>query len=56
MVEESLTTKFNLVCDLEYLPMTLGTMVMIGLMIASELGGRLSDKFGRKRAIWFPLS
>ena len=51
VVEESLTTKFNLVCDLEYQQMILGTIVMVGLMIGSVLGGRLSDKFGRKKAM-----
>ena len=51
IVEESLTTKFDLVCDLEYQQMMLGVMVMLGLMIGSPLGGLTSDKLGRKNAM-----
>ena len=51
VVIESLTTKFNLVCDFEYQQMLLGSVVMFGLMIGSVLGGPMSDKLGRKRAM-----
>ena len=51
VVEESLTTKFDMVCDLEYQQMSLGAILMVGFMIGSLLGGRLSDKFGRKNAM-----
>ena len=55
IVEESLTTKFNLVCDMEYQQMLLGSVVMVGLMIGSPIGGKLSDKFGRKHALLFSV-
>ena len=46
--EETLTTKFDLVCDEESKRRLLGTLMMLGLLIGSLIGGRLSDKFGRK--------
>ena len=48
VVIESFTTKFDLVCDMQYKQMILGVMVMSGLTIGSEIGGRLGDKYGRK--------
>ena len=45
---ETLTTKFDLVCDEESKRRLLGTLLMLGLLIGSLIGGRLSDKFGRK--------
>ena len=56
VVIETLTTKFNLVCELEYQQMLLGSIVMFGLMIGSVLGGPMSDKLGRKRAMIFSVS
>ena len=53
VVIESFTTKFNLVCEMEYKQIILGVMVMIGLTVGSEIGGRLGDKFGRKRVMLF---
>ena len=55
VVIESLTTKFSLVCDLEYQQLMLGSVVMFGLMIGSVLGGPMSDKLGRKRAMIFSV-
>ena len=48
VVIESFTTKFDLVCEMQYKQMILGVMVMSGLTIGSEIGGRLGDKYGRK--------
>ena len=48
VVIESFTTKFGLVCDMQYMQMILGVMVMTGLTIGSEIGGRLGDRYGRK--------
>ena len=45
---ETLTTKFDLVCDNESRRRLLGTLMMLGLLIGSLIGGRLSDRFGRK--------
>ena len=56
VVIETLTTKFDLVCDLEYQQLLLGSIVMFGLMIGSVLGGPMSDKLGRRRAMIFSVS
>ena len=48
---ESFTTKFNLVCEMQYKQMLLGVMVMSGLTIGSEIGGRLGDRYGRKSVL-----
>ena len=45
---ETLTTKFDLVCDEEYKRRFLGTLMMLGLLFGSFIGGWLGDKFGRK--------
>ena len=45
---ETLTTKFDLVCDQESKRRLLGTLMMLGLLIGSLIGGPLSDRFGRK--------
>ena len=45
---ESFTTKFDLVCEMQYKQMSLSGMVMIGLTIGSEIGGKLGDRYGRK--------
>ena len=39
------------VCDQESKRRLLGTVMMLGLMIGSLIGGRLSDKFGRKKVM-----
>ena len=46
--EETLTTKLDLVCDQEPKRRFLSTIMMLGLMLGSLLGGWLSDRFGRK--------
>ena len=46
---ETLTTKLDLVCDNESKRRLLSTLMMLGLMIGSLLGGRISDKLGRKK-------
>ena len=46
--EETLTTKLDLVCNKEYKRRLLSTVMMIGLTVGSLIGGRLSDRFGRK--------
>ena len=46
---ETLTTELNLVCDNESKRRLLSTLMMLGLMIGSLLGGRISDKLGRKK-------
>ncbi len=46
--EENLTTKFDLVCDMEYKAQLLGSVLVLGILIGSIFGGRLGDRFGRK--------
>lgn len=48
---ETLTTKLDLVCQQESKRRLLGTIMMLGLMIGSLIGGRLSDKFGRRKSM-----
>lgn len=54
--EETLTTKLNLVCDKESERRFLSTIMMIGLTIGSLIGGRLSDRFGRKVTMLIAVS
>jgi MFS family permease len=46
--DETLATKFNLVCNDEYKANLLGSVLMVGLLAGSIVGGRLGDLFGRK--------
>ena len=55
VVFESLTTKFNLVCDLEYQQMMLGSIIMCSLMFGSVIAGPMSDKMGRKNALIYSI-
>lgn len=48
---ETLSTKLDLVCDRKYLRRMLGTLMMLGLLLGSVLGGWLSDKIGRKKTL-----
>ena len=48
---ETLTTKFDLVCDKVNQRHSLGSIMMVGLLTGSLLGGPLSDKIGRKNTI-----
>lgn len=49
---ETLTTHSNLVCDDEWKRRLLGTLLMLGLLVGSIIGGRLGDMFGRKVTIF----
>ena len=48
--DETLITKFDLVCDNEYKKSLLGTLLIIGLLFGSLIGGFIGDRFGRKKA------
>ena len=48
--EETIATKFNLVCDKEYLKNILRTLLILGLLFGSLIGGRIGDQIGRKKA------
>lgn len=45
---ETIVTKFNLVCDKEYHYQLLGTILMLGLLIGSIIGGIVADYYGRR--------
>ena len=45
--DETLSTKFNLVCGNEYYRNLLGTIMIVGLFFGSLIGGKLGDQFGR---------
>ncbi|CAG0918728.1 unnamed protein product [Notodromas monacha] len=47
----SVVTTWNLVCDRAYLAKTAQSVYMLGTMAIGLPGGRLSDKFGRKRVV-----
>ena len=46
--DETLATKFGLVCENEYKRQLLDVIMMLGILIGSVVGGTLGDKFGRK--------
>ena len=48
--DETLSTRLNLVCDNQSYRSLLGTILIIGLLFGSLIGGRLGDQFGRKKA------
>ena len=50
--EETLSTRFNLVCDNEDKQKFLGTLMMSGLLIGSVVGGLSGDYFGRKKSLY----
>ena len=50
-VEESVVSRFNLVCDKEYIQTNLHTIFMVGILVGSAVGGILSDKIGRIRTM-----
>ena len=49
---ETLSTRFNLVCDSEDKQRLLGTFTMTGLLIGSLIGGRAGDYLGRKTCLY----
>ena len=48
--DETLSTALNLVCDNQSYRSLLGTILIIGLLFGSLIGGRIGDQFGRKKA------
>ena len=48
----TLSTELDLVCDLENRQKLLGTLLMLGILIGSVIGGWASDHFGRKRTMY----
>ncbi len=47
----TLATDESLVCDSQWQEQLLGTLMMLGLLVGSVLGGWLSDRIGRKRTL-----
>ena len=54
--DETVVTKFDLICDNEYKKSFLGTVLIMGLLFGSLLGGFIGDKFGRKTANFLALA
>ncbi|XP_040567850.1 organic cation transporter-like protein [Lepeophtheirus salmonis] len=54
--EYTISTKYNLVCDSESKEKLLGTLMMIGLMFGSMIGGSVGDYFGRKVSCYTSIS
>ena len=54
--DETLATKFDLVCKNKYKKDLLGTILIIGLLFGSLSGGVIGDKFGRKKACFAAIS
>ena len=53
--DETLVTKWDLVCDQQYKVSLVISMFMIGLMVGSILWGWMADKFGRKNTLMFSI-
>ncbi len=53
--DETLATKFDLICEKESYKSLLGTILIVGLLVGSLIGGRLGDKFGRKKACFLAM-
>jgi hypothetical protein len=53
--DETLVTKWNLVCGQQFKVSLVISMYMLGLMIGSFLCGRMADKFGRKKTLIFSI-
>ena len=53
--DETLATNFNLVCDKESLVGLLGTIQIIANVFGSILGGKLGDRFGRKKTCFVAI-
>ena len=51
VVIESFVTKFDLVCDKEYVNRVFRGIMVFGLFIGCGIGGYLADRFGRKRVM-----
>ena len=48
--DETVSTKLDLVCENGYKKNLLGTILILGLLFGSFIGGFVGDKFGRKKA------
>ena len=53
--DETLVTKWNLVCDQKFKVSLVISMYMLGLMIGSFICGTMADKFGRKKTLFFSV-
>ena len=52
---ETLTTKLGLVCDRQSQRRLLGSIMMVGLLIGSAVGGRVGDVIGRKLSMFMAV-
>jgi hypothetical protein len=49
--QETVATLLDLVCEAENTKKLIGTVMMLGILVGSLIGGALGDYFGRRRAI-----
>ena len=54
--DETLATKLDLVCGNASYKSLLGTILILGLLFGSLIGGRLGDQIGRKRACFLAIA
>ena len=54
--DETLVTKFDLVCDKEYQKSLLRTLLILGLLFGSLIGGRMGDQMGRKKSMFIAVA
>ncbi len=54
--KETITTQLDLVCEEEYKPKLIGTILMIGMTAGCIIGGPLGDKFGRRKTLIMAVS
>jgi MFS family permease len=55
LFQETIVTKLDLVCGDESKQKLLGTLLMLGILFGSMIGGRVSDRFGRKKCMFGSL-
>lgn len=51
-INDTIVTKYNLVCDYQWLRDTVFSLGNVGLAVGSFLGGNLTDQLGRKRVMF----
>lgn len=58
LYDESITTlvsEFNLICDLDFIPSTIGSLQLVGQLIGNIAAGQLADLIGRKRPFFLSM-
>ncbi|XP_045211659.2 organic cation transporter protein-like [Mercenaria mercenaria] len=45
---KTLSSEFNLICDIDYIPSTISSIQITGVLVGNVISGQLADLFGRK--------